>query len=259
MTFDEPVSPEIRFGEYLRRERELRDIPLADVARRLKMRQAQIEALESGTWDHFPAAVYLRGAIRDYARAVGLDGDDLLVRLDSETEAYKTTPSSAISSRVPPPIRPHEIRWRRWLVAGILLVGVVAAFMLWRPRPESPTTSTPEIDVDVPPPPPTAATTITAAAKAPTEKPAPEPTTHEVRIEAQLRSWVAYRADAGEERDVILPPGESFRVQATREVELRTGNAGGLTVYVDGVQQDALGPVSAVVRRTYSWSPEQHE
>ena len=64
------------FGKYLRSERELRQVPLAEVAEATKIPQRTLEQLEAGEWEALPAEVFVRGFVRSYARHLGLpDGE----------------------------------------------------------------------------------------------------------------------------------------------------------------------------------------
>ena len=60
------------FGSYLRAERELRQIPLEEVAAATKIPAHSLELLEQGAWDQLPAEIFVRGFVRSYARHLGL-------------------------------------------------------------------------------------------------------------------------------------------------------------------------------------------
>ncbi len=70
----------IHFGSRLKQGREARHLSLGDIARVTKIPERSLERLESGRFDELPAAVFVRGFVRSYARAVGLDADDLARR-----------------------------------------------------------------------------------------------------------------------------------------------------------------------------------
>lgn len=64
------------FGKYLRGERELRQVPLAEMVEATKVPQRTLELLEAGDWGDLPAEVFVRGFVRSYARYLGLpDGE----------------------------------------------------------------------------------------------------------------------------------------------------------------------------------------
>jgi cytoskeletal protein RodZ len=74
------------FGEYLRREREVRNIALHDVSRTTKIPVRSLERLEAGEYEALPGEVFVRGFIKSYARCVGLDDENALLLYDSERD-----------------------------------------------------------------------------------------------------------------------------------------------------------------------------
>ena len=70
----------IDFGSRFKQEREARHLSLGDVARVTKIPERSLERLEGGRFDELPAEVFVRGFVRSYARAVGLDPDDMARR-----------------------------------------------------------------------------------------------------------------------------------------------------------------------------------
>jgi cytoskeleton protein RodZ len=66
-------------------------------------------------------------------------------------------------------------------------------------------------------------------------------------LRATSDSWIQVRnADRSVLFTGVLKPGESYRVPDTPGVAMRTGNAGGLEVIVDGKPAPSLGPIGAV-------------
>jgi len=53
-------------------------LEIGDLARRLKLRPAVVEALEAEAWERLPEPVLARGYLRSYALALGLDPKPLL-------------------------------------------------------------------------------------------------------------------------------------------------------------------------------------
>ena len=66
------------FGARLRHERELRQIALADIASRTKIKASLFEALERDDASQWPSGIFRRSFMRAYAEAVGLDVDATL-------------------------------------------------------------------------------------------------------------------------------------------------------------------------------------
>lgn len=66
------------FGPRLRRERERRGISLETIASVTKVSADLWDGLERNDFSRWPSGVFARAFVRDYARAIGLDGDDLV-------------------------------------------------------------------------------------------------------------------------------------------------------------------------------------
>ncbi len=66
------------FGSRLKTQRESRALSIVDVAKTTKIPEHQILKLEHGRFDDLPAEVFVRGFLKSYCRAVGLDVDETL-------------------------------------------------------------------------------------------------------------------------------------------------------------------------------------
>lgn len=67
-------------GEYLKRERELRQISLEEVAGGTKIAIYRLRAMEAGRWEELPAEVFVKGFIKSYAEFIGLVPEDVILR-----------------------------------------------------------------------------------------------------------------------------------------------------------------------------------
>jgi cytoskeletal protein RodZ len=67
-------------GEYLRRERELRQISLEEVAEGTKIAIYRLRAMEASRWEDLPAEVFVKGFIKSYAEYIGLVPEDVVLR-----------------------------------------------------------------------------------------------------------------------------------------------------------------------------------
>lgn len=65
-------------GEKLKEARESIGVSIEEVAEDLKMRPSQIENIEAGNSEAFKDMFYLKYFIRDYAKYLGLDKEDLI-------------------------------------------------------------------------------------------------------------------------------------------------------------------------------------
>lgn len=65
-------------GELLRREREKQGKSLRDLEKTTRVREKVLRAVEENEWNSFTSKVYITGAIKGYASALGLDPDNML-------------------------------------------------------------------------------------------------------------------------------------------------------------------------------------
>ncbi len=112
------------FGEELKRERELRDISLKEIAEATKVSIRFLEALEQNNFDILPGGIFNRGFIRAYARFIGVDGEEMVNsylhelaqregRPAGASRAGRPTVASAAAqatSTVAPPLSPGVFR-----------------------------------------------------------------------------------------------------------------------------------------------------
>ena len=83
---DSAVALEQPVGEQLRQAREALGLQVGDIAQTLKLGTRQVEALESGDWQHLPGQTFIRGFVRNYARLVQVDSAPLMLQLDAVLE-----------------------------------------------------------------------------------------------------------------------------------------------------------------------------
>jgi cytoskeletal protein RodZ len=101
------------FGEELRRERELRGIPLREVAEATKVNLRYLQALERNEFEHLPGGVFNRGFVRAYAQYIGVDPDGMVdaYLLEEQAQASKGKArdrDSFLRSRAPAEPEPDD-------------------------------------------------------------------------------------------------------------------------------------------------------
>lgn len=81
-------------GQYLRKERELREISLKEIAHQTKISPFHLRALETDNFSVFPGEAFIRGFLHNYAACIGLDANDIVNRyLDQLHPSAETAPS----------------------------------------------------------------------------------------------------------------------------------------------------------------------
>jgi cytoskeleton protein RodZ len=123
-------------GALLKNERENRGLSYEQLAQITRLRKHFLEAMENEAWQDLPPSVFVKGFIRSYAKALGLEEDKLL-------DLYK----SVLPDDVAPPtpiIEPKKPRRGIILVLALFLVALSITLYLWmgRPLPEQTTEQT---------------------------------------------------------------------------------------------------------------------
>jgi len=83
-------------SEQLRQGREAKNFTIHQIAEITKIKTEHVRALESGNFEVFTAPIYIRGFVRSYGNAVGLDSQTLIKDLEAElalTENLSGPPS----------------------------------------------------------------------------------------------------------------------------------------------------------------------
>ncbi|MBI3716435.1 MAG: helix-turn-helix domain-containing protein [Betaproteobacteria bacterium] len=129
-TAPEPPTP----GAFLRAARERAGLSVADLASRLRMGGRQIDALERADYAQLPKGTFLRGFVRNYARAVNADGAEAIALLEHSNADAKVmkTPSIVVPSQniklVP---AGGELASPRGRIAIALGVAACVGFAFW--------------------------------------------------------------------------------------------------------------------------------
>lgn len=227
------------FGGWLRREREARDVTLAEISEVTKIGRAYLEALEAERFDVLPAPVFAKGFLREYAKYVGLDPDEVvnsyLTALQaSEPEAASAAPSSA-------PRAGFEWKSGALLAAGlVILLGAIGFLGFWAERSQSeaeteeleaaPAADEPALLPEVPAEPAFEEPVAPAAAPRATGPAAPLVVT----IDFTSDCWVEAAVDGRRRLSELHVQGESLQIDAEERVELTFGNPGAVRVEVNG-------------------------
>lgn len=246
-------------GALFSEARRVQNLTTADIARRLKLSVWQVEALESGQYDRLPGPIFVRGFIRNYARLLKLDAEELL------QAAAASMPQPAPRSETPPsPDIPFPItttrRWPRYAIAAAIVVGLLAFYeFVWNepetvetpppvvadlpaaPKPSSPKRAgdaqadqppmaaqpSPRVSRESPP--------VAVASAPPQPERTADPDEREIRLVFDEESWVEVR----DRNDTVIfyqlnASGTARRVRGLPPLSVVVGNAQGVRMTYAG-------------------------
>lgn len=230
----------------LRAAREAQGLTTADIAKRTRITLRHVEALDRGNLSDLPGRPYVIGFVRNYARAVGLDGDTLvaLVRREMESVPSAPAPRTVHQFDVDDPAKTPS-RLVTWLALALFACILGAGAVFWRnylvPDAGLPALVSSE---------PTAAPSAAAAPPPAAAAPAPAPTGPVVFTAREPGIWVKFYDGHGQQllqKELAL--NEAYTVPADAfEPKLWTGRPDALAISIGGQSVAPLSDHRGVMR-----------
>ncbi|MGQ9556827.1 MAG: helix-turn-helix domain-containing protein [Desulfurispora sp.] len=254
-------------GLKLRQARERLGLSLEDAENATKIRRKYLEALENEAYQQLPGTVYARGFLRNYARYLGLPGEEMVQEMDrslaptglpgEQSGAREAEPAETRRKQRPAERRPkaggsqepaaRPVRLRTWIAlagAVLVLLGGWALYAAWQPGKPVPA-----------PTPPVAQkgdkSTLPPSVSPPSVNPAPEGVDLVLNV-TDSRSWMQVVVDGREEFTGILQAGEMKQFRGQERIYVKLGNAGVVQVQYNGRNLGVLGGVGQVIKREFT-------
>ncbi len=231
----------VEIGHILQTTRQTQGHSLDSMATKTLIRSSLLIAIEQGNCHSLPELVYLRGLIRRYSEALGLDGETLASRLSVSTTLHPPEWKDSSAAQ----LRPLHLYATYMIVLITAISGL--SYLLRRNTPEL--SALPPLDplnqsqVDTPSRPSTIA---------PKAQPVPPDSPIEVEVTLTSPSWLRIVTDGTTEFEGILQPGDTRLLQAKEVLTIRAGNAGGVMVSYNDSPVKPLGKPGMVEEVTYS-------
>jgi cytoskeletal protein RodZ len=271
-------------GEILRRERLRTGLDLEKISQDTKISVRTLELIEGDQFEKLPGGVFARSFVRQYARAVGVDEDEIVAELEKAlAPAPDPLPAMQEAAARQPEIRvPRVARWggpgsglrsnSSLPALGLVVLVIVAcgaAYTWWQKiaRSPAPAERRAEIVEAARAPEPAASPEAARSAPAPAaagQPPAAPPETAaaadaagealRIALTAEEPTWVRATANGKVVFSGIIQANETKALSAPDTVTLRIGNAGGVAISLNGKAIPAVGPKGQV--RVVQLSPD---
>jgi len=244
------------FGERLKRERELREVPLDEITLATRIGPRFLEALENEDWDKLPGGVFNRGFVRSIARYLGLDEESFLAEYDLAHNAHaqlieQKHAAQKIENRIPQ--TPLWIPVVLVLVVLLLLAGLVyGSIFAWRLYAKHRAASSSALIVPAPAVPSNTSATLPSAAAASSSPAAPAEIPLDLSISASEATHVTVQADGATLFDAVLPTGENRHFSAKSEFLVTAANSSAVLLELNGEAMPPLGAPGASGTMTLS-------
>ena len=249
------------FSDELRKERESRDITLAEIARKTRINIRYLEALEQGSFDVLPQT-YIRAFVKSYADAIGVSADQLLHRYDIIVTQKYSDQQPGITESIPSPLVPtkeketviekeKKARLVFIVVAGITIVIVIGIFLFdsfhrtFSPQ-SVPETSFQDVlkEQEVRQPVPLSTDSVDTA-KVFVQK---EPDSLMLRAISLDSVWITITRDSLPPRSGYMLKGRYRTYFAKREFLVSLSDAGAIKLLLNGKELEPLGAKGERVR-----------
>lgn len=246
------------FGEELRREREIRGISLKEISDATKISKRFLEALERNDHRTLPAPVFTRGFVREYARYVGLNVEEMVNRYNfaamnddriekpPQVEKYAKVPPRDITPKPAPKrgIPPAYAKVDRNAIVAVIIVAALAGVAWWAIQNKRRSDAA-EAAASIP---------VAAPKNVVAPPPAAEPASTDdsvlrMTVEGRDDSWLELKADGKRAFYGDFKAGDRQDFEASEQFEfVSIGNAPALNLTLNGIPVPQLGDGTRVVR-----------
>jgi cytoskeleton protein RodZ len=218
-------------GERVAAARQSRGLSLEELSRRTRIPPGGLHALEADAYERLPPPIFARGYIRAVAGEIGLDAAALVLQFEAERPQPPPPPPEDQAAGIPLDDAPPRLRRAR-LISLASAGALVIALAIWSGRDDG------SVPHDL-----AAMEQRDAAAEAAASRPVG--TTGAVDADQEVESvsvvlgaervcWVAAEADGRRTLYRLLQPGQREVVTGRKRISLRIGDAGALTLSVNG-------------------------
>ena len=275
-------------GNTLRAERERQNLSVEDIEQGTSIRALYIEAIENGEYDKLPGEVYTRGFIKNYAKFLGLDGDEFSKQFTAEihgapppspvsenpvansgekTPVEKLIDEPKIVKPVKPvePVKPAKAEKKsskvvgeihgetggsssKLIVAAVVIIAALAGGAWSFLSSDGGDVATKPPVQTQQQPKPENPTPVANA------NPAPPAPIDGVKVEAKFndRCWTLATVDGTVVLEGVVEAGENLSWEGKQNINLRLGNAGAVELTHNGQNLGVQGNIGDVVDKTFT-------
>ena len=254
-------------GDLLREEREKQNLSVKDIEKATSIRALYIDAIEKGDYKTLPGEAYAKGFVRNYANYLKLDANTIVNGFNKELHPQEEgmediAPSSAEDARqtqasersaegyrgpkitslesYPMEKSSHGVR-NALFVAVVVFVVAFAALIAFGGDEETPA-----------PAPRSGAQTAQHGQKQTEAAQKPTSDGVEMKLSFTDRCWTEVVVDGKTEFEGTAEKGKVLNVKGKDKVRITAGNAGALTVSLNGKDMGTIGQKGEVVEKTFT-------
>lgn len=259
-------------GQRLREARLQIGRSLEDVSFSTRIPVAKLRAIEADQVEELGSPFFYKSFVRQFARAVKLDENEIAQDIQA---AASTLPEPLMpgQSHTPPPglsaLPVRRSRNFKWLnsIASLMMMMVICSvvYAMWQnarthrepavdlvPAQQRLIHKTPQVR-----PVPVARPPATNDAETPEASPSDADAPYRIQLSAIEPTWLSIHTDGREIFSGILQATGTKIVEPHERARIRTGNAGGVNVFLNGKDLGTIGPRGQV--RTVVFTKDAYE
>jgi len=246
------------FGERLKQEREQRGISLEEISHSTKISTRLLHALEEDHFNQLPGGIFNKGFIRAYARHLGMDEEQAVADYIAATTPVVLEKKSGsvvpAAAEVWPEPETDGAAGLPWGMFAVVLLVAALGFAAWgvysrEKRASAPPPVAPQAEAS-----PAHSTTEPPAVILPASNAQPIPVRSispatvplNLRIRLEEDSWLAITADGKEVSRGMFTGSSEKNVQASRTIQVKAGNIGGIDFEFNGKRLPPQGDYDEV-------------
>jgi len=232
-------------GKFLKREREGKNITLRELAKKTKVKEHFLKAIEEDRYDLLPSPIYVKGFLSAYAKNVGLDFHEVLLRYEQSFKKVEILPLE-----VRPPVE-HLKKTRInvkhiWIVLSVVAIALLITYF-FHPYLSSPPMEPPSKKLE---------RDQIVSSIAPTQvkevSPGVEGKPFSLDLKALEETWIQIKVNSQLPTEALFKVGERGSYRANDRIELLIGNAGGLDIIFNGKLLERFGRSGEVVKLVFT-------
>ncbi len=227
-------------AEILKKAREGQNLTLKDISKKTRISEKLLEKIEAGIYNFAPEP-YVRAFVKGYAKAVGLNPDEIIKEYEKELASLKPADEKKEEHKIKFDFASFISENALWLLGAFILI-FIAFFILIGVEKEKKPVERKSFE-----------TAVEEISKLEPIKPAEQKAdigidSLDLKVTASDSVWFSVIIDSLQVKEFLMPPGSSLRLKAKNSFNFTIGNAGGIKFTLNGYELESPGGRGVVIR-----------
>ena len=237
------VKDSLSFGQYLQTLRLEKKISLEKVSEETRIGLGMLKLIEKEEQDKLPAEVFVKGFLRAYARAIGVDGGEAVQRYETRLNIANTLSGSQTDSGPS-----NSAGWWKLLLVVVLYLGLILLTVYGIAFIEAYSSRQTALESQaIGERSPVTNAQSAKKLEAGSDSEDTESDKYHLHITAREETWMKIIADYGESSEYQLSSGDQLELEASSNFNLLIGNAAGVKITLNDKEIPVLGKTGEII------------